>query len=138
MLIFKAGARTFVEMEDDFKGLATPGNILCQYAHVKQKAIWGGGPEGLAAEGVWADIAAGVCGETGRIAALQGRPVIASVQVLGDADRIEYGLPPEYREAIQKFHGYARSRGLYTASIREAVAAIPKHDHYHFREDWQM
>eukprot|EP00439_Symbiodinium_sp_Y106_P006973 s4624_g1.t1 len=29
-------------MEDDFKGLATPGNILHQYAHVKQKAIWGG------------------------------------------------------------------------------------------------
>ena len=46
-----------------------------------------------------------VCGEIGRIAALQGRPVIGSIQLLGDADPIDYGLPPEYREAIQKFHG---------------------------------
>ena len=41
-LTFKAGARTFVEMEDDFKGLATPGHLLQQYAHLKQEALWGG------------------------------------------------------------------------------------------------
>ena len=31
--------------------------------------------------------------------------------------------------------GNARTRGLYTASTKEVVAATPKHDHYHFRED---
>ena len=51
------------------------------------------------------------------------------------SDPIDYGLPLEYREAVQKFMGYARTRGLYTASTKEVVAAIPKHDHYHFRED---
>ena len=71
----------------------------------------------------------------GRLAALMGRPCVGSVQILGDADPIDYGLSQEYREAIQKFFGYARSRGIYTHSIRAAVSAIPKHDHYHFRED---
>ena len=74
-------------------------------------------------------------GNISRLAALKGRPCVGSVQILGDADPIDYGLPPEYREAIQKFFGYARSRGIYTHSIRTAVSAIPKHDHYHFRED---
>ena len=60
---------------------------------------------------------------------------MGSVQILGDADPIDYGLPPEYREAVQKFFGYARSRGIYAHSIRAAVSAIPKHDHYRFRED---
>ena len=50
-------------------------------------------------------IAARVCGEIGRIAALQGRPVIGSIQLLRDADPIDYGLPLEYREAVQKFMG---------------------------------
>ena len=96
---------------------------------------WQIGPEGYAAEGLWPEIAGRVCGEIGRLAALQGRPVVGSVQILGDADPVDYSLPPEYREAIHKFMGYARSRGLYTSSIRTAVSSIPKHDHYHFRED---
>ena len=41
---------------------------------------WQIGPEGLAAEGVWSEIAARVCGAIGRIAALQGRPVVGSIQ----------------------------------------------------------
>ena len=190
-LIFKAGARTFVEMAGDFEALQKPGHVLQQYTHLRQKAIWGGnlhsiveavleavadivnsardpscleidvtvvwmgnelcgrrgvfldpgmpswqiGPEGYAAEGLWPEIAGRVCGEIGRLAALKGRPCVGSVQILGDADPIDYGLPQEYREAIQKFFGYARSRGIYTHSIRAAVSAIPKHDHYHFRED---
>ena len=96
---------------------------------------WQIGPEGYAAEGLWPEIAGRVCGEISRLAALKGRPCVGSVQILGDADPIDYDLPPEYREAIQKFSGYARSRGIYTHSIRTAVSAIPKHDHYHFRED---
>ena len=96
---------------------------------------WQIGPEGYAAAGLWPEIAGRVCGEIGRLAALQGRPVVGSVQILGDADPVDYSLPPEYREAIHKFMGYARSRGLYTSSIRTAVSSIPKHDHYHFRED---
>ena len=190
-LIFKAGARTFVEMTGDFEELQKPNHVLQQYTHLRQKEIWGGnlhsiveavleavtdivnsardpscleidvtvvwmgnelcgrrgvfldpgmpswqvGPEGYAAEGLWREIAGRVCGEISRLAALKGRPCVGSVQILGDADPIDYGLPPEYREAIQKFFGYARSRGIYTHSIRTAVSAIPKHDHYHFRED---
>ena len=66
----------------------------------------------------------------------QGRHLGLGLRLpLGDADPVDYSLPPGYREAIQKFMGYARKRGLCTASIKEAVAAIPKHDRYHFRED---
>ena len=96
---------------------------------------WQIGPEGYAAEGLWPEIAGRVCGEIGRLAALKGRSCVGSVQILGDADPHDYGLPQEYREAIQKFFGYARSRGIYTHSIRTAVSSTPKHDHYHFRED---
>ena len=41
-LIFKAGARTFVEMAGDFEALQKPGHLLQQYTHLRQKAIWGG------------------------------------------------------------------------------------------------
>ena len=41
-LIFKAGARTFVEMAGDFEALQKPGHVLQQYVHLRQKAIWGG------------------------------------------------------------------------------------------------
>ena len=68
---------------------------------------WQIGPEGYAAEGLWPEIAGRVCGEIGRLAALKGRPCVGSVQILGDADPHDYGLPQEYREAIQKFFGYA-------------------------------
>ena len=114
------------------------GNELCGRRGVfldPETPHWQIGPEGYAAEGLWSEIAGRVCGEIGRLAALQARPVVGSVQILGDADPIDYGLPQEYREAIRKFFGYARSRGIYTHSIRTAVASIPKHDHYHFRED---
>ena len=154
-------------MAGDFEALQKPWHLLQQYAHLRQKAIWGGnlhsiveavleamadivsaakdpscleidvtvvwmgnelcgrrgvfldpgtpnwqiGPEGYAAEGIWPEIAGRVCGEIGRLAALKGRPVVGSVQILGDADPLDYGLPHEYREAIHKFFGYARSRG---------------------------
>ena len=60
---------------------------------------WQIGPEGYAAEGLWSEIAGRVCGEIGRLAALQARPVVGSVQILGDADPIDYGLPQEYRRS---------------------------------------
>ena len=83
---------------------------------------WQIGPEGYAAEGLWPEIAGRVCGEIGRLAAFKGRPVVGSVQILGDADPHDYGLPHEHREAIHKFFRYARSRGIYTHSIRTAGA----------------
>eukprot|EP00439_Symbiodinium_sp_Y106_P068143 s2158_g11.t1 len=52
---------------------------------------WQIGPEGYAAEGLWPEIAGRVCGEISRLAALKGRPCVGTVQILGDADPIDYG-----------------------------------------------
>ena len=184
-LIFKAGARTFVEMEDDFKGLATPGNILHQYAHVKQKAIWGGnlrslvetslelitdtvnqsqdpsqleidmvfvwmgnelcgrrgvfidpgtpqwqieqiGPEGLAAEGIWSEIAARVCGlrrdwSYSRPSGQAGdRQHSAPWRRRPDRLWTPSGVPRSYPKNSMDND---RTRGLYTASIKEAASS---------------
>ena len=197
-LIFKAGARTFVEMEDDFKGLATPGHLLQQYARLKQEALWGGnlhslveaslelitdtvnqsqdpsqleidmvfvwmgnelcgrrgvfidpgtpqwqieqiGPEGLAAEGIWSEIAARVCGlrrdwSYSRPSGQAGdRQHSAPWRRRPDRLWTPSGVPRSYPKI--PWITIAPAGCTQRASRKQLVAAIPTHDHYLFRED---
>ena len=57
------------------------------------------------------------------------------LNILSDVAPINYRLPQEYRECVRMFLGPARGRGLFTGSLENIVAAIPKHNGYHFRGD---
>ena len=116
----------------DLRGLATPGGepsqlggVLVGADHRDGESVPGSTPTGdrHGLCHVW--MGNELCGRKGVFIRPSGQA--------GNWHSLDYGLPPAYREAVQKFMGYARTRGLYTASIKEVVAAVPKHDHYHFR-----
>ena len=69
----------------------------------------------MQALGVWPEVASAVCGQIQRLAAVQGRPMVNSVQILGDAFPTDYKLPIENREAVRMFFTYARGRYVLNA-----------------------
>ena len=84
--------------------------------------MWKQSVDNMQALGVWPEVASAVCGQIQRLAALKGRPMVNSGQILGDAFPTDYKLPIEHREAVRMFFKYARGRGVFAGSLEVPVA----------------
>ncbi|CAE7705038.1 unnamed protein product, partial [Symbiodinium sp. KB8] len=84
--IFMAGKRTFGDLAPDFAGMREGSGILRVFVD-PNTPNWAQNLDNMQALGVWPE----------------GKPMVNSVQILGDAFPTDYKLPIEYREAVRMF-----------------------------------